>query len=265
MKKTSLFSLCFIFFLASSGMAFDGKKHNGEFGFGLSYITYKEPDVDMEEKGWMFGLVGSYTYHNKVMLKLEGIGSLGTVDYSSPSGELNDITNYMLEGRTLVGYDFSLSKSFMITPYVGLGYRYLNDDSSGKITSRGALGYERESNYYYSPIGLMAWTKLGQGWGMQITAEYDYFWEGKQKSHLGDAIYGAPTVVNKQNDGYGLRGSVRFQKDYGRGGFAVEPFIRYWKIDDSEIEYFSIGRNQFWAYEPENNSTELGVLLSFIF
>lgn len=265
MKKTFLFSIFFILLLTHAGMAFDLKKHNGEIGLGLSYLTYKESDLDVEEKGMMFGLAGSYTYHNKLMFRLEGTGSFGALDYSSPSGELDNITNYILEGRILIGYDFHFSNSLMLTPYVGFGYRYLNDDSSGKITSLGAIGYERESNYYYSPIGFMGWAKIGQGWVMRIAAEYDYFWEGKQKTHLGDALVGAPTIENKQKDGYGLRGSVKFQKNFGGTGFAIEPFIRYWKIDDSEFEYYSIGASRFRGYEPENESTEFGILFSFVF
>jgi len=265
MKKTFLFPICFIFLLTSPAWAFDVKKHNGELSLGFSYITYEEPDLNVEEKGPMFGIAGSYTYHNKLMFKLEGVGSFGSLDYSSPSGDLDDISNYMLEGRVLVGYDFHFSNSFMLTPYVGFGYRYLNDDSSGEITSRGAVGYERESNYYYSPVGLMGWAKLGQGWVMKITAEYDYFWEGKQKTHLEDALSRAPTLENKQEDGYGLRGSVKFQKNYGSTSFAIEPFIRYWKIDDSEMEFFYVAGRPMVGYEPKNNSTEVGILFSFVF
>jgi len=59
------------------------KKHTFELGPEISYITHKEPGV-MKEKGMMYGLIGSYTYHNKIMLKAEGKGSVGKVDYSSP-------------------------------------------------------------------------------------------------------------------------------------------------------------------------------------
>lgn len=261
MNRTFLFLIWSIFLSASPLLAFDVKMHNAEFGIELSHITYKEPDFNLIEKGIMYGLAGSYTYHNNLMLKLEGNGSLGTVDYSSPSGEINNIRDYMLEARVLGGYDVSLSPSFMITPYIGFGYRYLNDDSSGKISSLGARGYERESNYFYSPIGLMAWIKLGQGWVMGPIAEYDYLWEGKQRSHLGDAVAGAPTVENQQKTGYGLRGSVKFQKKFAGTGLNIEPFIKYWNIKKSENEYF----NFRYAYEPKNNSTEYGLILSVVF
>jgi len=262
MNRTFIFLICFIFLSAGPLMAFDVKRHNAELGIGLSHITYEEPDFNLKEEGIMYGIAGSYTYHNKFMFKLEGNGSLGTVDYSSSSsGEIDNIRNYLLEARVLFGYDFPLSTSSLITPYIGFGYRYLNDDPSGKISSFGARGYERESNYFYSPIGLMAWIKLGQGWVVGPMAEYDYLWKGKQRSHLGDAITGFPTIENEQRTGYGLRGSVKFQKMFTGIGLNIEPFIKYWNIKRSENEYFNSG----YFYEPRNNSTEYGLILSAVF
>jgi len=52
------------------------KKHAFELASEISYRIYEEPDV-MKEKGMMYGLVGSYTYRNKIMLKVEGRGSWG--------------------------------------------------------------------------------------------------------------------------------------------------------------------------------------------
>ena len=262
MNRTFMLLICFIFLSAGPLMAFDVKRHNAELGIGLSHITYEEPDFNLKEEGIMYGIAGSYTYHNKFMFKLEGNGSLGTVDYSSSSsGEIDNIRNYLLEARVLLGYDFSLSPSSLLTPYIGFGYRYLNDDPSGKISSFGARGYERESNYFYSPIGLMAWIKLGQGWVVGPMAEYDYLWKGKQRSHLGDAITGFPTIENEQRTGYGLRGSVKFQKMFTGIGLNIEPFIKYWNIKRSENEYFNSG----YFYEPRNNSTEYGLILSAVF
>ncbi len=114
------------------------QKHNWQLGTEISHIIYKEPGV-MEEKGMMYGVVGSYTYHDKVMLKLEVKGSWGELDYSSPvSGVIENIPDYMVEVRGLGGYDFSVSEATILTPYIGIGYRYLNDDSSGKISSMGS-------------------------------------------------------------------------------------------------------------------------------
>jgi hypothetical protein len=126
-------------------------RHIFEIGPELSYIKYEEPGM-MEETGMMYGIVGSYAYHNKLMLKGEGKFSYGQLDYKgstwdgTPLSE-NNFPNYMVELRGLVGYDITVSKATTITPYLGLGYRYLEDNMQQKSLS----GYKRESNYFYSP------------------------------------------------------------------------------------------------------------------
>ena len=235
------------------------KKHTFELGPEISYITYKEPDV-MKDKGMMYGLVGSYTYHNKLMLKAEGRGSWGKVDYSN-SGEINNITDYMLEFRGLCGYDFPILKTSTMTPYIGIGYRYLNDDSAGKISTTGAWGYERESNYIYSPLGMTFVIDLGNKWLTVETIEYDLFWWGKQKSHLSDVDLGYNDISNRQKKGYGLRGSLTLQKKGEKIDIEVGPFIRYWHIQKSETEtwtYYGIPIG--YGLEPKNKSTEIGIM-----
>ena len=242
------------------------RRHTFELAPEISYRVYKEPDVNVKTEGMMYGLVGSYTYHNKLMLKAEGRGSWGKVDYSN-SGEINNITDYVLEFRGLCGYDFPILKTSTLTPYIGIGYRYLNNDMAGKISSTGALGYERESNYIYSPIGIDFITPLGNSWSMGVIGEYDYFWWGKQKSHLGDVLPGVDVLENRQKKGYGLRGSITLQKKVDKVDFEVGPFIRYWNIKKSEIEpitYYGIPTG--WVgWEPKNNSTEVGVMLGVKF
>lgn len=236
------------------------QKHIWELGTEISYINYEETDV-MREKGLMYGVLGSYAYHKNLMLKLEGRFSFGWVDYSSPtSGTLNNIRDYMLEFRGLTGYDFPLLKATTFTPYIGLGYRYLNDDSSQMITSEGNWGYEREISYFYSPIGVEMITALNTGWSIGLILEYDHFWNGTVKSHVGYVT--GYNIKNNQNEGYGCRGSVKFKKK-GKGiNYLIEPFVRYWDIKDSKITEDPLGI--LWM-EPRNNSTEFGVKLGVEF
>lgn len=260
MKKLLALTICFMFAGVGSVLAEAEplQKHAWELGAEISHITYDEPDV-MEEKGFMYGILGSYTYYGNLMLKAEGRFSYGQVDYKN-SGTLNNIDDYMLEFRGLAGYNFPAFKASIITPYIGFGYRYLNDDMSGMTTSTGALGYERESNYYYSPIGIETITKLENGWSIGVILEYDYFWKGIQKSHLSDAVAGVSDLENDQNDGYGLRGSIKFQKKGERVDYVIDPFIRYWNIEKSEEQAITYaGVIYAYGYEPENNSTEFGI------
>ena len=260
MKKLLAITLCFAFMGMGSVLAQEVlPKHTVDLGTEISYIKYKEPSV-MEEKGTMYGIVGSYTYHNKLMLKVDGRFSYGQVDYKN-SGTLDNIDDYILEFRGLGGYDFSVFTASTFTPYIGIGYRYLNDDMAGMITSTGAAGYERESNYIYSPIGIEIITPLKNDWSIGVTTEYDIFWWGKQKSRLG-SIAGYYDIENDQKKGYGVRGSVKFQKKGEKLDFIIEPFVKYWKIKDSKTTTDPIGRT--WI-EPKNNSTEIGCRLAVKF
>ena len=264
MKKILALVICFMFVGMGSISGEPLKKHTFELGPEISYRIYKEPDV-MSEKGMMYGLVGSYTYHNKLMLKAEGRGSWGKVDYSN-SGEINNITDYMLEFRGLGGWDFILSGGVTMTPYIGIGYRYLNDDMSGKISTTGALGYGRESNYIYSPLGVAFIIDLGNKWSIGEIVEFDYFWWGKQKSYLSDADPGYNDLSNRQKKGFGLRGSITLQKKIKTVEFEVGPFIRYWNIKKSETDirtYYGIPID--YMVEPKNNSTEVGLKLAIKF
>ncbi|MBU0479244.1 hypothetical protein KKC91_11855 [bacterium] len=136
----------------------------------------------------------------------------------------------------------------------------MNDDSAGMTTSTGAKGYERESNYYYSPIGIEVVNEMNNGWFIGITLEYDHFWKGRQISHIGDAIAGVGNLENDQNEGYGLRGSVEFEKKSEKMDFLVSPFIRYWDIEQSETQPVTYsGVIVGYGYEPENSSIEYGV------
>lgn len=239
-------------------------KHTWEIGPEISHIKYQEPDV-MKEEGIMYGINASYTYHHNLMLKAEIGYSYGYVDYKN-SGEVDNIEDYLFEMRVLAGYDFSIDESSIITPYIGFGYRLLYDDMGGMVSSTGALGYDRKSQYYYIPIGIETFSDISNGWFFGITVEFDYFWEGKQTSYLSDADPGYNDIGNKQKDGHGFKSSLKFQKKGENVGYAIEPFIRYWKIDKSEVETITYN-GALWGYgwEPENESTQVGIILSIIF
>ncbi|MEK6714965.1 MAG: hypothetical protein AABY43_02835 [Candidatus Omnitrophota bacterium] len=267
MKKIIFLTAYFMFTVATGIFAkVELPKRSWDLGTEISHIVYKEPDV-MEEKGWMYGLAGSYTFREKFVFKTDGRAAFGQVDYSSPSsGSMDNLDDFIIEVRQVGGYDFCFSDNLVIMPYFGFGYRYLNDDSSGMATSTGALGYERESNYFYSPIGVEAVGGLQDGWVSGVALEYDYFWKGVQISHLSGANSSFADLENDQNKGYGLRASLKLKRKSEKIDFVVEPFIRYWKIKRSEEEPVSFsGVIIGTGYEPENNSTEFGIKLAVKF
>lgn len=266
MKKAIVsFAVCLMCMGAGNSFAetLQLRTHTVEAGPEISYIRYEEPTV-MRERGFMFGGTASYAYHNDFMFKGEGHSSIGFVDYEN-SGTIDDIFNFMFEARVLGGYDIPVSGTSILTPYIGIGYRYLMDDAGGKTSSTGAGGYKRESNYLYSPIGIETLTKLEKAWYAGIVLEYDFFWIGRQISHYEDVSANYDTLENDQHNGYGLRGSIRL-KNEGSLPFVIEPFIRYWKILKSEEEdVIYAGTVVGTGWEPKNNSTEIGLKFLFSF
>ncbi|XLQ19584.1 MAG: autotransporter outer membrane beta-barrel domain-containing protein [Candidatus Moraniibacteriota bacterium] len=259
MKKVTMVVLALVVGLINSTVVQANAKdqyHFWDVGVELSNIVYKEPGR-MKESGDMIGITGSYAYHNNVMIKFEGVFKYGQVDYDGKLQNgtpitLNNIDDYITEIRGLSGYDFQVATT-TITPYIGLGYRYLID-TMGSVFMH---GYDRESNYLYSPIGLTTLTNLQNGWSVGVILEYDVFWRGTQKSYMSNLQHGYNDIKKDQHSGYGLRGSIKIQKSH----FLIEPFIRYWNIGDSDISMLTsygspIGK---WFFEPNNNSTEIGL------
>ena len=225
MKKL-IFLLALLFVFAGTGISFAQvqlPKYSWYLGTHISHIKYVEPNF-MEEEGYMYGFNGSYTYRDEFMLKAEGRFSFGQVDYtSSGTGTMDNVDDYIVELRGLLGVEF-ISTTSVYTPYIGLGYRYLYDDLRG-ITSSGARGYRRKSNYYYTPIGLETLTTMSDGWSIVTALEYDHFWSGVQHSFLSDMGTGWGDISNNQGYGYGFRGSIKIQKEDIEINYAIEPYL----------------------------------------
>jgi len=260
------------------------RKQSIEIGTEISYFKYKEPGV-MQEKGIMYGIFADYTMHSGSPVALESFGDIidqyinnyyfgidglfkyGQVDYSSGStGSIDNINDFMFEITGKAGYEIALNENTVLVPYTGVGYRYLNDDSGGKLSTTGAAGYERESNYVYIPFGFETNTLLADGWSWGFGAEYDLFVGGKQKSHLEDVSSSLSTVENDQDSGYGVRGSIKIAKQSEKINWMVEPFVRYWNVDNSSTAVVTCGGTPCAVgYEPANESLDYGVRIGGAF
>jgi len=129
--------ICALTYHSSISYAETIPTHVPKIGAEIEYIKYEEPDI-MENTGIMYGITGSYAYHNNIMLKADGRFSYGQVDYSSAeTGDMDNIDDYIFEVRGAGGYDISSLKDVVITPYFGFGYRYLNDESG--VVHRGSF------------------------------------------------------------------------------------------------------------------------------
>ena len=237
------------------------KEHFFSLALETSQITYKEPGF-MRDRGIMAGISGSYDYTGLspwrfgADLKVNG----GKLDYTSNgTGSMNGDKDYIVEVRGKAGYDIDWKK-LVLTPYLGVGYRFLSDDSHNRQTTTGDWGYRRESNYFYLPLGVTASVKMPKGWTLTPCGEYDIFIRGAQFSRLQDVDENYNNLHNRQSRGYGLRCSFKVAKTINKKlSVAIEPFFRYWNIKQSrrtDLVYDNVIIG--YGYEPKNISDEIG-------
>ncbi|WP_233402751.1 autotransporter domain-containing protein [Marinomonas transparens] len=257
MKFTRILLLPFLFIGFSVFAA--TPENNVQLGIYTSIITYTEPSV-MEEEGSLFGFIGRFSSHkNGDFLSLEASYASGYMDYEG-SGTIEDIPDEMLEIRGLIGRDLKISSNYRMTPYIGLGYRNLNDDSSGMVSSTLRYGYEREQIYLYVPFGLefKRASLAGGGWTLSGRIEFDYLLEGKNKSYTSVGGSDHNDLSFTQSEGYGNRISIGFTRTFGTGrAIIIEPFYKHWDIARSTVDY----DGDTPMVEPYNYSREMGIAL----
>jgi hypothetical protein len=171
---------------------------------------------------------------------------------------MTGVPDLILEARAVAGMDW-IGTGASLSPYLGLGYRYLYNDLR---VSGSSGGYRRYSNYFYAPVGFTARFRLGEGWVLAPTLEADVFLQGKQVSELSDTGLGYIDVTNYQNTGRGHRASLMVEKD----AWAFGAWTQYWHISDSDVQFAGVvGGTPRTAREPENYTRESGLELRYRF
>jgi hypothetical protein len=237
------------------------REHSFNMGLLINSYEYTEPDL-MKIDGMMYGVYLDYTYHSPNRIMLGGGIEFGRGDLtytgSTWGGDPleSDTTDWLYELRALIGYDLPIQNIGWLTPFIGIGNRYLNDDGEGDGS------YEREIWYWYSPFGLRLNTKPAPEWEINFTAEYDLFLDGEVSSQLSQVDPRLNDITVKQDGGYGLRFSVGLNY----GNFGVIPYYQYWKIDQSDEEILT-----FYGYplgtvvEPDNETKVFGLKIEYRF
>lgn len=230
-----------------------------DIGLSLSSYQYQEPDI-MSLKGVKMGLdlhvIKVSEDRDNLIFRGELRYAFGTVDYNG-SGSVSGEPDWYIEARVLVGKDW-LKSDAVFSPYTGFGYRYLFNDGRG-ITSTGAAGYRRESNYFYLPIGIIHRRAINDQARLESTLEYDYLLAGEQITSFSDTGLGYSDLTNNQSNGYGLKLSVMYLKN----NWAIGPYMHYWNIGQSDTALvYQNGSPVLIGWEPENNTVEFGVKAS---
>ncbi len=263
-----------VFFSSVSVLAADGGPMNKQHTFSIAieseYFKYTESGIKLD--GLMVGLDGDYQFRSQygLILNADVYLSFGQPDYDGQTWGGTPVTadsdDFIVEPRVLLGYEYAFRWSGFegITPYSGFGYRYWNNNLDGSGS------YEREIQYWYLPLGIKTVSRINTDWTWGIILEYDLFLSGKVDSHLSDAVSGLNDVENNQDfgDGYGTRVSIQFKKQLpGNRGLSIEPYFKYWDIDDSDAARLAdYGMYAgYYVYEPANKTKSFGLRLRYHF
>lgn len=219
----------------------------------LSSYRYEEPGI-MRLAGQKLGVAGRITtlQNDNNFVRAEGRIAGGTVDYDSVgSGSDSGEPDYLFEGRLLAGHAFGRGETDWAW-FAGVGYRYLVNDSSDHVTTTGAAGYRRESNYIYVPLGFEVRKPLSGNAALSFEIEYDHLLAGVQKSYVFE------TFSNQQRSGHGFRGGIdyHFSKVWSLGAFA-----NAWRIGESDKVV--CGGGNYVCWEPENRTREVGLRVRY--
>ena len=239
----------------------DLRTRNGfRLGVGVSAYRYQEhvnaQRTLMHDVGPEAAVIGNATkaYGNSVFISAEGRLAYSELHYLSRAGlSAHGLKDYTGDLRLLIGRDWALPQiGAEFSPYSGFGARELIDDSRGafKAPSTGDL---RTIQYLYLPFGASLRWRGPRGGRISTRLEYDQLLRGMAttREEYSDQPY--QTIHDAQHHGFGLRGDILYQK----GRWSVGPFVEYWNINRSVIDYGYI--------EPHNQTIDFGlqILRSF--
>lgn len=258
------------FILISIGSSFAGlmeNKSEGRYSADVKHerLYFNFNSADIKIKGWMsgIGIAGIYHFPKNFIIKPELSLDWGNLDYEGPlsytnstitsTGKLEGVDSYLVEFRVLPGYDFQLSETSSLVPYIGVGIRYFETEMDGRMTyTTDSRTIQIGSNWYldfYVPIGVtfdLNGKQLKNKWSFKATVEDD--------------------ILLNNRRGNGLRGSMELQRRFKYINVAVEPFIRYWSFGKT-LRVFSDANDNFVGevYEPAKHISEAGVALKIRF
>ncbi|HUX80513.1 MAG TPA: autotransporter outer membrane beta-barrel domain-containing protein [Alphaproteobacteria bacterium] len=236
------------------------QQFSNQFSLGLEgfHYNYRESRL-MKTKGFLYGVNAAYnyTFNNGFFFQPDVRFDYGHTNYkSNGTGSMKKEPNWLVETRIIFGKRFKLTSTTELDPYVGFGYRYKADDTDGKKTTTGHLGYYRRSQYLYIPLGLTLHQQINCDWSLSPTAEFDWFLRGRQRSDL------HKTINNTQKKGYGLKGDLMLTRKFSKSSLSFGPFINYWNIKNSNIVRVS---PTMGLVEPHNKTIEAGLKVKYTF
>lgn len=285
-----LFLVCLVLPLAA-----EERKHIFEVGYETSDYTYREPDL-MSLKAKKHGVSVVYTRNSALssdvndddptFASLEYRYMKGRADYNGGFRVYDPMTDtitdypysekqkdYYMEAALKFGRYYKLVDSLKLWPYIGIAWRSLRNSEDKVVEFAPSMfgwTYQRTSTYVYMPIGGRLTMDMGSHIRLTLGGEIDWLIRGNQNSHIRGGNF--DSLSNRQEKGYGVRVNAKLETEIWKLGAFIEPFWRYWKIQNSKpVTVYEVDGSgnptgntmDFW--EPKNYTREYGIRVGITF
>jgi hypothetical protein len=278
MQKFSIAALALLAGISLPSGAAQAQTRGGfEIGAEVFDYAYRERDSGetiVFDDGTIGGFRLGYTQRigGGLFLRARLSAGFGSVDYRAPDpggdARIRNVDQTIGQLELHLGKDFKIGGASTLTAFAGLGARSLRDGSGGREATDGSLGYDREVNYAYVPVGLEARLPVSKASAILLSAQYNWVVGGDSTSRFSDIDSELPDVELELDRGHGFEASAAFQTKVGSHALSFGPFVRHWKIGRSEsfiVANTDDPADQLEFYEPKNRTTELGLRLTFGF
>lgn len=241
---------------------------------GLEVLDYNYRERDggapvVFDDGVMTGLDIGYTGHitHDLLFSVRVAGRTGEIDYRSDDGErLENIDQSVGQLDLRLVHDVRLSPRAVLSPFVGIGHRLLEDESGGATTAAGAAGYDREISYTYVPVGTTLSFGTSARSTVSFSAEYDFIVSSRFKTQLSDVDRSLPNLDLGGRGGHGVQVSATITRPIGRRrALEIGPFLRHWDVERSDSYRLTVPGATVEFFEPDNRTTEWGLRVGFRF
>lgn len=211
-----------------------------------SYLS--RPDNKLE--GTMYGVNAAYVLGlGRNFLKINPRYAASKLEHKWHNNVIADRGSaFIFETRGIFGRDVDVYNCISISPYIGLGYTYFNNDAGKKLTLN--PWHFAKATHLYVPIGFDLKVGFENCFSLISNLEFDWLMRGTIRT---DTFLCKTETTS--SDGYGVRFSIGGAVDFSSFSLEVKPFIHFWKIDGKDHRCLSCGLTA----DPQYQSRMVGI------
>lgn len=228
---------------------------------GPYYSTYDNQKSDFsQDKGSIHGITARLKSYNSFAFSMFELSyGNGSVEYNG-DGLVKGIPAYTVDGLALIGQSRRLGDKYVMSPYVGVGYRKFKRDANGFSSNVSSNTYYQDFTYVYTPLGVELKEEPSlNGWTFGGRIEYGRIFHGLHNVRDNTSGTAAPYITNVSGGRFYVSMDLSRQLLESGAAVVIEPYYVHWNLEQTETSTGSTSNVQ------TNSTDEWGVAFLFSF